>query len=299
MIQMIQQLIAGLLASITLGGGSVTVTEIPSPPGSIDPENPPGLTEFTAMVPDAARIDCNVNVSRTGGADGLVPDGADWTESFSLIAYDAEGNLIGSTSGSANIPAPAMTTILYDYDGAGNCVRTEEYNGDRLLTMSEQTYDAQSRSTGYTLYEDGALQYTNEYTYAAQPDGTLRCTQTTRRADGTTSEESYVVDQAGNPLHTENQIGGKTITTDFIYDEKGRPTLVVYDYGAAVPSETRYAYTDAADGSYTCTVELYDNGVLVSRSTLRYDGLGICVSEQECGPDGRLLREMTVYTLQP
>ena len=47
-----------------------------------------------------------------------------------------------------------------------------------------------------------------------------------------------MTDAAGNPLHTELQLADKTITTDITYDEKGRATLVVYDYGAAVPSET-------------------------------------------------------------
>lgn len=299
MVQMMQHLLAGLLASITVVGGGVTVTEIPSPPGSVDPENPPGLTEFVERVPDAVRIDCAVVQTRTGGEDGLVPDGEDWNESFSLTAYDADGNLIGLTSGRVDIPVSTMTTSLFAYDAAGNCVRTKEYNGDQLLRETVQTYDAEGRSASYESYQNGVLEYTIDYTYAPQTDGTLLCTQTTRRADGTTSENSYVVDQAGNPLHTKNQIGDKIIQTDFTYDEKGRITLVVYDYGAAVPSETRYAYTDAADGSYTCTVELYDNGALLSRTEQQYDASGICVSEAERSPDGKLLREMTVHTLQP
>ena len=66
MLQMIQHMIAGILASATIvGGGGVTVTEIVTPPGSVDPQNPPGLAEFIEMVPDAARIDCSVIQNRT------------------------------------------------------------------------------------------------------------------------------------------------------------------------------------------------------------------------------------------
>ena len=58
MLQMLQHVIAGILASAAIVGGSgVTVTEIITPPGSVDPQNPPGLAEFIEKAPDAARID--------------------------------------------------------------------------------------------------------------------------------------------------------------------------------------------------------------------------------------------------
>lgn len=299
MVQMIQHFLAGLLASVTIVGGGATVTEIPSPPGSIDPENPPGLAEFVERVPDAARIDCTIIQNRTGGADSLVPDGPDWNESFGLSAYDADGRLLGTATGSANIPASAMSITLYAYDAASNSTRSSEYIGDQLILETVQTQDAHGRDATYASYQNGVLDETVEYTYTPQTDGTLLCTRVTHKADGTTSESSYITDQNGNPLHTENQVGNKTITTDITYDEKGRTTLVVYDYGATVPSETHYTYTDAADGSYTCTVELYDNGALLSRNQKQYDAWGICISGEERSPEGELLRKMTVYTLQP
>src|SRR5699024_4167550 len=46
MLQMIQHMIAGILASATIiGGGGVTITttDVITPPGSVDPQNPPGL----------------------------------------------------------------------------------------------------------------------------------------------------------------------------------------------------------------------------------------------------------------
>ena len=281
MLQMIQHMIAGILASATIvGGGGVTVTEIVTPPGSVDPQNPPGLAEFIEKVPDAARIDCTVIQNRTGGEDGLVPDGPYWSEYFDLRAYDADGNQIGWMPGSGAFP----DITLYEYDADGNRTRVTEYRGDEVISESVYTYDAQGRTASYASYQDG---------------GTLLCTVTTLRADGTTSENSYVTDAAGNPLHTELQLADRTITTDITYDEKGRATLVVYDYGAAVPSETRYTYTDAADGSYTCTVELYDNGELLSRTEQEYDAWGILMHEEERNPDGELLREVTVHTLEP
>lgn len=299
MVQMIQQIIAGLLASAMTLGGSGTVTEVVAPPGSIDPENPPGLTEFIEKVPDAARIDCTIIQTRTGGEDGLVPDGPDWNESFGLTAYDADGRLLGHTTGSANVPASAMSTTLYAYDAAGNSTRSSIYARDELISETVHIYDAQGRDVSYTSYQNGVLDETSDYTYTPQADGTLLCTRVTHKADGTTSESSYITDQTGNTLHTENQVGNKTITVDFTYDEKGRITLVVYDYGAAVPSETHYTYTDAADGSYTCTVELYDNGVLLSCNKQQYDAWGTCTSEEERNPQGELLRKATVYTLMP
>ena len=295
MLQMIQHMIAGILASATIVSGGVTVTEIVAPPGSVDPQNPPGLAEFIEMVPDAARIDCSVIQNRTGGEDGLVPDGPYWNESFSLAAYDADGNLIGSMSGSG--ASPDIT--LYEYDADGNHTRAAEYRGDEVISESVYTYDAQGRTASAASYQDGELEYTDEYTYTPQADGTLLCTVTTLRADGTTSGDSYVTDEAGNPLNTELQLTSKTITTDLTYDEKGRVTLVVYDYGAAVPSETYHTYTDATDGSYTCLTELYDNGELLSRTEREYDALGILMHEEERSPDGELLREVTVHTLQP
>ena len=296
MLQMIQHMIAGILASATIiGRGGVTVTEIITPPGSVDPQNPPGLAEFIEMVPDAARIDCSVIQNRTGGEDGLVPDGPYWNESFSLAAYDADGNLIGWMPGSG--ASPDIT--LYEYDADGNRTRAAEYRGDEVISESVYTYDAQGRTASAASYQDGEREYTDEYTYTLQADGTLLCTVTTLRADGKTSEDSYVTDEAGNPLHTELQLTSKTITTDLTYDEKGRVTLVVYDYGAAVPSETYHTYTDAADGSYTCLTELYDNGELLSRTEREYDALGILMHEEERSPDGELLREVNVHTLKP
>ena len=296
MLQMIQHMISGILASATIvGGGGVTVTEIVTPPGSVDPQNPPGLAEFIEKVPDAARIDCTVIQNRTGGEDGLVPDGPYWSEYFDLRAYDADGNQIGWMPGSGAFP----DITLYEYDADGNRTRVTEYRGDEVISESVYTYDAQGRTASYASYQDGELEYTDEHTYTPQADGTLLCTVTTLRADGTTSENSYVTDAAGNPLHTELQLADRTITTDITYDEKGRATLVVYDYGAAVPSETRYTYTDAADGSYTCTVELYDNGELLSRTEQKYDAFGILMHEEERNPDGELLREVTVHTLEP
>lgn len=296
MLQMIQHMIAGILASATIVSGGVTVTEIVAPPGSVDPQNPPGLAAFIEKVPDAARIDCVVVQTRTGGEDGLVPDGDIWNESFSLAAYDADGRLISAMLGNA-LPEEAMNIRFYEYDTDGYFTRVTDYVGDQIISETAQTYDAQGREASHTSYRDGELEYTVEYTYTPQKDGTLLCTRTTRDADGEVTEDSYVTDEAGNPLHTENRIGDRVITTDFTYDEKRRVTLVVYDYGADVPSETRYTYTDAADGSYTCLTELYDNGELLSRTEQQYDASGILMHEAERSPDGELLREVTVHTL--
>ena len=302
MLQMIQHMIAGILASATIiGGGGVTITstDVITPPGSVDPQNPPGLAEFIEKVPDAARIDCSVIQNRTGGEDGLVPDGPYWNESFSLAAYDADGNLIGSMSGSGALPEAENTITLNEYDADGNCIRTTDYQGDRVTHEVISTYDAQGWALSSEFYQDGDMYLTTECTYTPQADDTLLCTTTRSLADGTTSGDSYVTDAAGNPLHTELQLTSKTITTDLTYDEKGRVTLVVYDYGAAVPSETRHTYTDAADGSYTCLTELYDNGELLSRTEREYDALGILMHEEERSPDGELLREVNVHTLKP
>ena len=233
--------------------------------------------------------------NRAGGEDGLVPDGPYWSEYFDLRAYDADGNQIGWMPGSG--ASPDIT--LYEYDADGNRTRAAEYRGDEVISESVYTYDAQGRTASAASYQDGELEYTDEYTYTPQANGMLLCTVTTLRADGTTSGDSYVTDAAGNPLHTELQLTSKTITTDFTYDEKGRVTLVVYDYGAAVPSETRHTYTDAADGSYTCLTELYDNGELLSRTEQEYDALGILMHEEERNPAGELLREVNVHTLKP
>ena len=173
MLQMIQHMIAGILASATIvGGGGVTVTEIVTPPGSVDPQNPPGLAEFIEKVPDAARIDCTVIQNRTGGEDGLVPDGPYWSEYFDLRAYDADGNQIGWMPGSGAFP----DITLYEYDADGNRTRVTEYRGDEVISESVYTYDAQGRTASYASYQDGELEYTDEHTYTPQADGTLLLT---------------------------------------------------------------------------------------------------------------------------
>lgn len=303
MLQMIQHMIAGILASATIiGGGGVTITstDVITPPGSVDPQNPPGLAEFIEMVPDAARIDCTIGQYRAGGEDGLVPDGPYWNESFSLAAYDADGNLIGSMSGSGALPEAENTITLNEYDADGNCIRTTDYQGDRVTHEVISTYDAQGWALSSEFYQDGDMYLTTECTYTPQADGTVQQRAVNYARDGSVMSEAVILlDSAGNPLHLENPLGDRAITTDFTYDEKGRVTLVVYDYGAAVPSETRHTYTDAADGSYTCLTELYDNGELLSRTEREYDALGILMHEEERSPDGELLREVTVHTLQP
>lgn len=299
MLQMIQHMIAGILASATIiGGGGVTVTEIVTPPGSVDPQNPPGLAEFIEKVPDAARIDCTVIQNRTGGEDGLVPDGPYWSEYFDLRAYDADGRLISAMLGNA-LPEEAMNIRFYEYDTDGNFTRVTDYVGDQIISETAQTYDAQGREASYTSYRDGKLEYTVEYTYTPQKDGTLLCTRTTRDADGDVTEGSYVTDRAGRPLYTEMQLAGKTITTDITYDEKGRATLVVYDYGTAVPSETRYTYTDAADGSYTCRYESYENDVLQGWTEQQADAFGVCVHQAEYNGTGQMIYETTAELFTP
>lgn len=300
MLQMLQHVIAGILASAAIVGGSgVTVTEIITPPGSVDPQNPPGLAEFIEKAPDAARIDCAVVQTRTGGEDGLVPDGDDWNESFNLAAYDADGNLIGSMSGSGVLPEAENTITLNEYDADGNCIRTTDYQGDRVTHEVISTYDAQGWALSSEFYQDGDMYLTTECTYTPQADGTVQRRAVNYARDGSVMSETVILlDSAGNPLHLENPLGDRTITTDITYDEKSRVALVVYDYGAEAASETRYTYTDAADGSYTCTVELYDNGELLSRTEQQYDALGILLHEEERSPDGELLREVTVQTIR-
>jgi len=93
MLQMIQHMIAGILASATIvSGGGVTVTEIVAPPGSVDPQNPPGLAEFIEKVPDAARIETVVLLSKLNAKQHIEVelnlDELDLTSAESKATYD-------------------------------------------------------------------------------------------------------------------------------------------------------------------------------------------------------------------
>ena len=92
MLQMIQHMIAGILASATIVSGGVTVTEIVAPPGSVDPQNPPGLAEFIEKVPDAARIETVVLLSKLNTKQHIEVelnlDELDLTAAESKATYD-------------------------------------------------------------------------------------------------------------------------------------------------------------------------------------------------------------------
>ena len=71
---------------------------------------------------------------------------------------------------------------------------------------------------------------------------------------------------------------------------KQHDTHSAVDSGNGKRRETKWQYTDSADGS-ACTYEQYQDGVLQSRYEQQFDENGVCILQQEYTADGVLASE--------
>lgn len=292
MAKLIQRLLAGVLASAAITGGTAAYVE--AQPGGIYHARLPGLEAFAEKVPDAVRFD--LMIARGNGsalaesAGGALPGRGEWAEYLQVLAYDAAGNLVGNFFPDAEEP----NYSIVEFDENGNRVHSAVYMGEELLTESAWAYDADGRKASEQMWIDGALSSAETYAYTPQPDGTLLCSITTRWPQtGQVTESSYLTNSTGQFLMSEED--GTRIT--WIYDHRGRPTSHVVSRDNQTQLHQNYSYTDAPDGSYLCRYESYENGNLDSRTEQQFDALGACIYQAEYNRVGEMIYEMTAQTM--
>ena len=190
----------------------------------------------------------------------------------SLYEYDAQGNNLGGT---IHIDHALQSDIRYTY-----------------------TYDEQGRELSKTTLDHGEPSGSAEVTYTPQADGTTLAEVVEYRADGEVlSTQNRVLDSKNRMIHAELSLGNDATVADYTYDEQDRLTRSVVKSGDGDITENIWTYTDAADGSYTCRYENYENGALQSRTEQQCDALGVPVYQAEYDAVGNLLLKMTAEPL--
>lgn len=106
-----------------------------------------------------------------------------------------------------------------------------------------------------------------------------------------------MLDNKNRIIHKELSLGGSVTTADYAYDEQDRLTHSVVESADETMTENIWTYSDAADGSYTCRFESYENGVLRGRTEQQCDALGVPVYQAEYDAAGNLLLKMTAETI--
>ena len=292
-----QRLLAGVLASAAVTGGTMAYTA--SQP--IDGASIFELDDLAAQLPRDTRFYRQtswLNWDGTFSAIGeTAPEGfSGQSETVSFDAYDAQGNRIASLSE----PDGRLMVSLYEYDAQGNYLGGTVHLDHELQSdvRYSYTFDEQGRVLSQTILHEGQPSGSAEVTYTPQADGTTLAEVVEYRADGEElSTQSRVLDSRNRIIHREISLGGSVTTADYAYDEQDRMTRSVVESADGSVTENIWTYADAADGSYTCRFESYENGVLRSRTEQQCDALGVPVYQAEYDAAGNLLLKMTAEPL--
>ena len=197
-------------------------------------------------------------------------------------------------------PDGRLMVGLYEYDAQGNYLGGTVHLDHELLSevRYSYTFDEQGRVLSQTSLYEGELLSTSETTYIPQADGTTRAEVVSFDEEGSErSAETNVLDNENRIIHKELSLGGSVTTADYAYDEQDRMTRSVVESADGTVTENIWTYADAADGSYTCRFESYENGVLRSRTEQQCDALGVPVYQAEYDAAGNLLLKMTAEPL--
>ena len=297
MVQLMQRLLAGVLASAAVTGGTMAYTA--SQP--IDGASIFELDDLAAQLPRDTRFYRQtswLNWDGTFSAIGeTAPEGfSGQSETVSFDAYDAQGNRIASLSE----PDGRLMVGLYEYDAQGNYLGGTVHLDHELQSevRYSYTFDEQGRVLSQTILHEGQPSGSAEVTYTPQADGTTLAEVVEYRADGEElSTQSRVLDSRNRIIHREISLGGSVTTADYAYDEQDRLTRSVVESADGSVTENIWTYADAADGSYTCRFESYENGVLRSRTEQQCDALGVPVYQAEYDAASNLLLKMTAEPL--
>ncbi len=297
MAQLIRRLLAGVLASAAVTDGTMAYTA--SQP--IDGAYIFDLDDLAAQLPRDTRFYRQttwLNWDGTFSAIGeAAPEGfSGQSETVSFDAYDAQGNRIASLSE----PDGRLMVGLYEYDAQGNYLGGTVHLDHELMSevRYSYTFDEQGRELSQTSLYEGELRSTSETSYIPQADGTTCAELVSFDEKGSErSTETNVLDNKNRIIHKELSLGGSVTTADYAYDEQDRLTRSVVESADGTVTENIWTYADAADGSYTCRFENYENGVLRGRTEQQCDGLGIPVYQAEYDAAGNLLLKMTAEPL--
>ena len=297
MVQLMQRLLAGVLASAAVTGGTMAYT-VRQP---IDGASIFELDDLAAQLPRDTRFYRQtswLNWDGTFSAIGeTAPEGfSGQSETVSFDAYDAQGNRIASLSE----PDGRLMVGLYEYDAQGNYLGGTVHLDHELQSdvRYSYTFDGQGRVLSQTSLYEGELLSTSETNYIPQADGTTRAELVSFDEKGSErSTETNVLDNENRIIHKELSLGGSVTTADYAYDEQDRMTRSVVESADGSVTENIWTYADAADGSYTCRFESYENGVLRSRTEQQCDALGVPVYQAEYDAAGNLLLKMTAEPL--
>ena len=292
-----QRLLAGVLASAAVTGGTMAYT-VRQP---IDGASIFELDDLAAQLPRDTRFYRQtswLNWDGTFSAIGeTAPEGfSGQSETVSFDAYDAQGNRIASLSE----PDGRLMVGLYEYDAQGNYLGGTVHLDHELQSdvRYSYTFDGQGRVLSQTSLYEGELLSTSETNYIPQADGTTRAELVSFDEKGSErSTETNVLDNENRIIHKELSLGGSVTTADYAYDEQDRMTRSVVESADGTVTENIWTYADAADGSYTCRFESYENGVLRSRTEQQCDALGVPVYQAEYDAAGNLLLKMTAEPL--
>ena len=189
---------------------------------------------------------------------------------------------------------------LYEYDAQGNYQGGTVHLDHELMSevRYSYTFDEQGRELSQTSLYEGELRSTTETSYIPQADGTTCAELVSFDEKGSErSTETNVLDNKNRIIHKELSLGGSVTTADYAYDEQDRLTRSVVESADGTVTENIWTYADAADGSYTCCFENYEDGVLRGRTEQQCDGLGIPVYQAEYDAAGNLLLKMTAEPL--
>ena len=297
MAQLMQRLLACVLMSAAVTGGTMAYTA--SQP--IDGASIFDLDDLAAQMPadtryyrSTSRLDWDSAYAQMGKPAPEELSGQSETVSFD--AYDAQGNRIASLSE----PDGRLTVGLYEYDAQGNYLGGTMHLDHELQSEVRYSYifDEQGRVLSQTSLYEGELLSTSETNYIPQANGTTRAELVSFDEKGSErSTETNVLDNENRIIHKELSLGGSVTTADYAYDEQDRMTRSVVESADGTVTENIWTYADAADGSYTCRFESYENGVLRSRTEQQCDALGVPVYQAEYDAAGNLLLKITAEPL--
>ena len=299
MTQLIHRLLAGVLASAVVTGGTMTYTA--SQP--IDGASIFSLDDLVAQLPTDTRYYRSTSWLDWDGVYAQAENPASeelsgQSETVSVDAYDTQGNRIASLSETDG----RLMVSLYEYDAQGNYLGGTMHVDHELQSEVRYTYtfDEQGRVLFQSMLHNGEPSGSTEVTYIPQADDTTLAEAVEYREDGEKlSAQTRVLDNKNRIIHTELSLGGSVMTADYTYDEQDRLTRSVVESTDGTVTENIWNYTDATDGSYSCRHESYENGVLRSRTEQQWDAFGVPVYQAEYDATGNLLSETTAEFFTP
>ncbi len=294
---------------------------------SIDPVGTYTATTFDANgnVSSVRVYETAVGVPADGGSQEEAPAAPAGAFRETTYTYDNVNRMIGSSvagvktgsfNGTSWVSATSAITTAFEYDAAGNVVKTTDANGNTTWSYYDVAgrkiaqVDGEGYRTDWTYNADGNVLSERRYwNRAAAPTGTSTPPAVT--ADAAQDRiTNFTYDLNGNRLseartgvQVHNGSGGYstvTATVSYLYNGLGQVTRkteasgdqvnYTYDAGGRLTVEARAAFVDQTGASVTPTVDYYYDGV-GNLSRTRQRGSGDSAERvTQYGYDGGMLR---------